>query len=62
MIHLSYRGRFEGLCSSIFRKCVEPIEDLVHKAHLDVDDILHVSAYYSGNDIETKQVEKMLYK
>ena len=40
----SFRGRFEGMCSSLFRMCVEPLHKVLEKSVLAKDDIQHVCA------------------
>ena len=37
------RGRFEGICSTLWRKCIEPIDVILNKAELHQDAIGHVN-------------------
>ena len=44
------RGRFEGICSSLWRKCLEPIDVILNKAELHQDAIGHVSYMHLCTD------------
>ena len=40
------RGRFEGMCASIFRRCVEPLSALLAKAGITTTQLEHVKHMY----------------
>ena len=40
------RGRFEGMCSSIFRRCVEPLSALLAEAGITTTQLEHVKHMY----------------
>ena len=39
---LYFRGRFEGVCASLFRKTLEPISALLAEAEVTKDNLDHV--------------------